>query len=101
MYGFFSQKYVDAGLPTSIYRRPDGQEFECCFVAADPAYTNNWSDFTALGEVGQWVRAGRKADAAKQWLWSSGQMQMQTQTPTPTEEYEVQPDLIVEMQRCP
>lgn len=95
MYGFFSQQYVDAGLPTSIYRRPDGQEFECCFVAADPAYTNGWSDFTALGEVGQWLRCGRKANATKQWLHAERQI------PRPTEEYEVQPDLIVEMQRCP
>lgn len=58
-YGWFSQKSVDAGHSTSIYRRDDGQEFEVTSASQDPNAGPAWDDTVALGIVGQFAYRGR------------------------------------------
>jgi hypothetical protein len=60
-YGWFSQKSVDQGHPTYIYRDDNGKEYEVTSVSQDP---NNhgtlWDDIKPLGLVGTHCRPGRQ-----------------------------------------
>ena len=61
MFGYFSQKAIDAGSISSIYADDQGREFEVTFVnQVLENIEHQWDDVIFLGEVGQWVRRGNK-----------------------------------------
>lgn len=63
-YAAYSCAAAQAGCGTVVYRKPDGTEVEVSSVSTNDPFCSDfkWEDKILLGEVAEWVRAGRKED---------------------------------------